>query len=681
MTAPPGPFTVDPSAGRSLNDLPAATALDPSDRFYVLGGTDQDASVTLAVLRETLGAPPAALTPGSVVFAGPGGVLSQDNASLFFNDTLNALGVGITPLNTTRLRVGGSLGGVVSMFNVQSDAAIQSSLTNTAMLFRSLPSTQAAAFTLGNLRHFQAEQGAIGAGSIVTNQFGFYVHPSLIGASNNYAVRTEIPTGIGNNWNIYASGNAPNYMNGALGLGSTVLTAMRLRIAGNVTGGTTAYGAFADPVIQPDVTALANIFNSSPTTLAASFTIATLVHFQAVGVGMGAGSAITTQRGFSAGSGLNTAGTNQAFFGNVPAGAANWNIYMNGAANNYMAGALGVGTTDLSIMKMHVAGAMTGGTTRYNLYLDPTVQSDVTATAINVQSIFNTQAAAFTLGSAYHFVASGTPLGAGSAITSQYGYFVDASMTTAANNYAYYSALPAGTGRWNLYIQGLADSFIAGKLGIGAAPFANAKMTVAGNATGGGTFSYGYLTSQVVQSDIVAEYSSYLSVSTTQPAAFTLTNMIHYKAQQGTFGAGSIVTSQMGFFAHAGLIGATNNTGFYSEIPAGTGRWNFLATGTANNAFNGNVRIGSLTPPTVALDVAGAIASTTNINAGQAMACLTFMRPGIFTFATLPSAAGAGLGARCTINDANGAVFNAPAAGGGPGVLVVFSNGVVWNNG
>lgn len=46
-----------------------------------------------------------AFTPGSIVFAGVGGVYSQDNANLFWDDTNNRLGVGITPLTTLDVKV------------------------------------------------------------------------------------------------------------------------------------------------------------------------------------------------------------------------------------------------------------------------------------------------------------------------------------------------------------------------------------------------------------------------------------------------------------------------------------------------------------------------------------------------------------------------------------------------
>jgi hypothetical protein len=49
----------------------------------------------------------------------------------------------------------------------------------------------------------------------------------------------------------------------------------------------------------------------------------------------------------------------------------------------------------------------------------------------------------------------------------------------------------------------------------------------------------------------------------------------------------------MGFKAESTLTGATNNYGFYSDIAAAAGRYNFYANGTADNYFAGNVGIGA----------------------------------------------------------------------------------------
>lgn len=131
----------------------------------------------------------------------------------------------------------------------------------------------------------------------------------------------------------------------------------------------------------------------------------------------------------------------------------------------------------------------------------------------------------------------------------------------------------------------------AGRVGIGSVStdttFNNSR-NITGNVT-----SYANFTNSEIQSDVTTNAYGYRSRLSTQAAAFTLPLIYHYSATQGTFGASSTVTSQIGFNASSTLIGATNNYGFYSDIPSGTGRWNFYAVGTAANYFAGDTWFGS----------------------------------------------------------------------------------------
>jgi hypothetical protein len=104
----------------------------------------------------------------------------------------------------------------------------------------------------------------------------------------------------------------------------------------------------------------------------------------------------------------------------------------------------------------------------------------------------------------------------------------------------------------------------------------------------GATTTYGQVNQGPVQSDCTSAAVYYASSASTQAAAFTVGTITHYQALQGTFGAGSAVTDQFGFRVNSSLIGATNNYGFYSNIPSGTGRWNFFAAGTADSYFASN---------------------------------------------------------------------------------------------
>ena len=67
------------------------------------------------------------------------------------------------------------------------------------------------------------------------------------------------------------------------------------------------------------------------------------------------------------------------------------------------------------------------------------------------------------------FAALGPALGAGASITVQYGFAASSSLTSATNNYGFYSNLASGAGRWNFYAAGTAQNAFAGDvLVIGA---------------------------------------------------------------------------------------------------------------------------------------------------------------------------------------------------------------------
>ena len=68
-----------------------------------------------------------------------------------------------------------------------------------------------------------------------------------------------------------------------------------------------------------------------------------------------------------------------------------------------------------------------------------------------------------------------------------------------------------------------------------------------------------------------------------------LTHYSHFFADPNT--VNGTVASQYGFAVSSNLTAGTNNYGFYGAISSGTGRWNFYASGTANNYFSGTTLI------------------------------------------------------------------------------------------
>lgn len=198
------------------------------------------------------------------------------------------------------------------------------------------------------------------------NSYGFNVSSSLTGATNNYAFYGGIAAATGR-WNFYAFGDASNYMAGALGIGSTALTARRLVVGGSMTGATGAYGVLVSPTIQPDVTVNALVTASQAATAAnggTPYTIAALACFNAAQGTFNADSTVTNQYGFVATASLTGATNNYGFYSNIATAANRYNFYANGTAPNRFSGdvqifgAGGLGYTTGS------GGTVTQGTSR-----------------------------------------------------------------------------------------------------------------------------------------------------------------------------------------------------------------------------------------------------------------------------------------------------------------------------
>jgi hypothetical protein len=231
--------------------------------------------------------------------------------------------------------------GATTAYGIANESVVQSDVTSDAYYYRSLSSTAAASFTT-NITHFDAAHLTTGAGSTILQNTGFWCRN--LSGTNVWGFRGDVASGSGK-WNLYMSGTANNYMAGSLGIGATSLTGYNLRVTKQITGATTSAGIFQDSTIQSDVTSHALLFWTTPSTQATAFTLTTLSHFNATQGTFGAGSVVTTQQGFVAGSNLIGATNNYGFRGLIPSGTNRWNLYMDGTAGNYLSGNLSVGTT------------------------------------------------------------------------------------------------------------------------------------------------------------------------------------------------------------------------------------------------------------------------------------------------------------------------------------------------
>jgi hypothetical protein len=257
---------------------------------------------------------------------------------------------------------------------------------------------------------------------------------------------------------------------GAIGVGTTALTGYFIRTNKSITGGASNinFNIQAGGAIQSDVTSIYHGFRSIVDTAASAFTLAALNHYTVHGIGtLGAGSAVTLQTGFNVLNTANLAVTNYGFRGQLAAAANNYNLYLDGTANNYIAGSLGIGSTSLGAINMRVSKSLTGGTTAFNFVSDGTIGSDVTTNAVLNRVVGQTQAATFTLTNLIYNQAVQGTFGLNSTVTTQSGFTADNTLTGATNNYGFRGSIASGVNRFNLYMDGTANNYSAGNLGIG----------------------------------------------------------------------------------------------------------------------------------------------------------------------------------------------------------------------
>jgi hypothetical protein len=429
-----------------------------------------------------------------------------------------------------------------AQFGLQVDTTGSSASTTSIQAILARAGTAAAAFTVVDLAGIRISDAVKGAGSTITNQYGLRVIDQTQG-TNNYGISSAVTSGTGK-WNIYASGTADNYINGALGIGSTTLTGFSVRIAKPITGAVTSYGIFSAGTIQSDVTTTASIYESSPSTVAAAFTLTTLRQFRANQSTIGAGSVVTTQYGFLVENTLIGATSNYAFYGNIAAPTS-------GIATTGTISTISSSTTTVTVN--HNAITYTNGQT-------VTISATANATALvsgATCTILTVGTTDFTLiGAASNtvgvsFTATGAGTGTGTVTLNVQGSgktvagAASGSFTYTTTTSQTFAAVTVLTGsvtvstRYNLYMGGTAPNYLAGGLNVGAT-----------TNPGAGNIS---LTGNVVQGTAAKGFD----FSANTPLAGKTSTILNWY-EEGTW------TPNQG--AGLTLVGAFSSTGTYTRI-------------------------------------------------------------------------------------------------------------------
>jgi hypothetical protein len=224
---------------------------------------------------------------------------------------------------------------------------------------------------------------------------------------------------------------------------------------------------------------------------------------------------------------------------------------------------------------------------------------------------------------------------------------------------------------------------MAGSLWIGVNALTGYNLRI-NKAITGSAYPFSLAVSGAVQSDVTGIGTYIHAISSTQATAFTLPQITLFNAEQGTFGAGSTVTYQVGFNV-TNLSGATSNVGFNGDLSSGTNKWNLYMGGTAKNYLNGSLLIGSTTDSGEKLQVTGTAkitgASTFGGNLGAAnQRVANFRNSGGNGYIELQSS-GAGAVALWTASGNEFGIYqNATAGTIGTSVFYINSSGNVGVN-
>lgn len=146
-------------------------------------------------------------------------------------------------------------------------------------------------------------------------------------------------------------------MNGVVGINFAPTTSQSLINNAALTGATTQGFFNASGAMGVGASVQGFGYISDYTIASGSSTLALMEHFVAKPGSFG-GNTVTAQVGFDATSALTGATTNIGFQGNLPSGSTNWNLYMSGAAANYIAGnaQFGNATPTVGAEKVQIAG-------------------------------------------------------------------------------------------------------------------------------------------------------------------------------------------------------------------------------------------------------------------------------------------------------------------------------------
>jgi hypothetical protein len=198
-------LTFNKSRSATLGTQSAVTTNDALSIIRFAGSDGTSFTEAVRIVGGVDGTVSTGVVPGRLVFqtASSAGTLTERMRI----DSAGRVGIGATPGTTTFLSLAGTPTSASANLNItRAFPTISSSITGSVIIYDSVPTTQAAAFTVTELNHFRAIPTTIGAGSAITTEAGY---------------RSTINSGSGK-YGIYFDGTAANYFAGRTGIGATL---------------------------------------------------------------------------------------------------------------------------------------------------------------------------------------------------------------------------------------------------------------------------------------------------------------------------------------------------------------------------------------------------------------------------------------------------------------------------
>jgi hypothetical protein len=304
----------------------------------------------------------------------------------------------------------------------------------------------------------------------------------------------------------------------------------------------------------------------------------------------GVGNSISTMYGLLIeNQGTAAIGTVYGLYVQAQSGATTTNIGLYNAGTSQLMGTVGIGVAPQSYTGLIVQTASTTtGVQQYGILTNSTFSSAATDRGVGVFGAVITQAATFTMTGGYAFYAGGPSLGAGSAVTSSAGLYVqNQGKAGVTNAYGIYIENISGASSANYGLYNLGTSQFQGIVGIGAAPYAGSALAVYPPATMLTGTTQTAVDAEIVGSSAATNgiYGVYTQAGTAAATYTTVWLAGLWVGSPGPMGAGSTATNAAGLrVTNQGGAQRTNSYGIYIDAQSGasSSNWAIYAQGSSS---------------------------------------------------------------------------------------------------